>query len=145
MAYSQTNSNGTIYHVNRLRPWQRRALQNGRTPLPEAHGDQRWLSSPCRLQPVEPFQANPAEGSSGQVSASVVPPTQPYRFWPEDEMRQLISLRNGGATWAMIYREFPDRTHEAIKQAYHKRRHAIERQMENETAGAATSSNTAGP
>ncbi|CAG1965917.1 unnamed protein product [Fusarium graminearum] len=139
------NTNTKNPHVSRLRPWQRRALENGRTPLPEAQGDQRWLSSPCHSQqPAGSFtqgatSTTPAGESSGKASTNVATPSFSYRFWPEDEMRHLIALRNGGATWAMIYTEFPNRTHEAIKQAYHKRRHAIEQQMENEATGATSS------
>ncbi|QPC76677.1 hypothetical protein HYE68_007429 [Fusarium pseudograminearum] len=108
------NTNTKNPHVSRLRPWQRRALENGRTPLPEAQGDQRWLNSPCHSQqPAGSFtqgatSTTPAGESSGQASTNV-------------------------AT------EFPNRTHEAIKQAYHKRRHAIEQQMENEATGATSS------
>ncbi|KAM0352151.1 hypothetical protein ACHAPZ_000867 [Fusarium culmorum] len=142
---ANTNTNTKNPHVSRLRPWQRRALENGRTPLPEAQGDQRWLSSPCHSQqPTGSFtqgatSTTPAGVSSGQASTNVATPSFSYRFWPEDEMRHLIALRNGGATWAMVYTEFPNRTHEAIKQAYHKRRHAIEQQMENEATGATSS------
>ncbi|KAF5234509.1 hypothetical protein FAUST_7597 [Fusarium austroamericanum] len=139
------NTNTKNPHVSRLRPWQRRALDNGRTPLPEAQGDQRWLSSPCHSQQHAgsftqgATSTTPAGESSGKVSTNVATPSFSYRFWPEDEMRHLIALRNGGATWAMIYTEFPNRTHEAIKQAYHKRRHAIEQLMENEATGATSS------
>jgi hypothetical protein len=76
-------------------------------------------------------------------------------------MRRLIVLRNGGATWAAVFvssrvlsywksiltvylqAAFPNRTPEALKQAYHKRRYPVERQMEIEAAEAASSSQVA--
>ncbi|KAH7242518.1 hypothetical protein BKA59DRAFT_233178 [Fusarium tricinctum] len=78
--------------------------------------------------------ANTEEASSGTEAASMS-----YRFWSGDDMRSLIALRNSGATWPDVYAAFPERTPEAIKQAYHKRRHAIEREMVMEAEEASNS------
>ncbi|KAF4967659.1 hypothetical protein FSARC_4818 [Fusarium sarcochroum] len=159
---SGTNSSGTNTNINnnagRLRPWQRQALQNGRTPLPEAPGDRPWLQTPSNPPPSSSYasasvvSSSPGPGSGNQASASgtnagqASSPTsapQTYRFWTEEEMRRLITIRNGGAGWPDIFAAFPHRTPEAIKQTYHKRRYAIERQMQQEAAAAAAT--TAGP
>ncbi|KAM5516889.1 hypothetical protein FOXYSP1_03840 [Fusarium oxysporum f. sp. phaseoli] len=41
---------------------------------------------------------------------------------------------SGGAKWSAIAQAFPDRTFEALKQTYHKRRHAVEQKIEEEKA-----------
>jgi hypothetical protein len=132
MTNSNSNSNNS-HHASRLRPWQRSALENGRHPLPEAPGDRSWLSFPRGSQPPSssadiitslgsPSSAVPSEESSSQISANITvkhfhpqfpyavktnflkqPVPLNYRFWPEDEMRRLIVLRNGGATWAAVF------------------------------------------
>ncbi|RGP60796.1 hypothetical protein FLONG3_10715 [Fusarium longipes] len=158
MSQDSGSNNNHSDRINRLRPWQRRALHNGRTPLPEAPGQRPWLSVSSQLHgsrtdSATPLgsssQAIPLESSSGHRDDNGTSleqsgrPNEPvplnYRFWPEDEMRRLILLRNSGATWAAVYAAFPNRTPEAIKQAYHKRRHPIERQMEVEATEAASS------
>ncbi|KAF4447157.1 hypothetical protein F53441_9302 [Fusarium austroafricanum] len=122
MAYnSDSNNNSSNINTGNsrggLKPWQRRALQNGRTPLPESPGHRPWL--------------NPLSRTSPELAS--VSPTN-YRYWPEDEMRRLITLKRGGANWTYIKEAFSHRTLGAIKQAYHKRRHNVERQMELEAA-----------
>ncbi|KAH7211963.1 hypothetical protein DER44DRAFT_821885 [Fusarium oxysporum] len=57
-----------------------------------------------------------------------------YRFWEESELRRLIEMRSGGAKWRVIAQAFPDRAFEALKQTYHKRRHAVEQKIEEEKA-----------
>ncbi|KAI7758635.1 hypothetical protein LZL87_007026 [Fusarium oxysporum] len=57
-----------------------------------------------------------------------------YRFWEESELRRLIEMRSGGAKWSAIAKAFPDHTSEALKQTYHKRRHAEEQKIEEEKA-----------
>ena len=101
-----------------IQPWQQRALDNGRTPLPEAPGERPWLLS----QPLS--SQTPKAGARN------------YKFWPEQEMRRLITLKKSGCTWDALTVAFPDRTREAIRQAYHKRRHAVEKKMEIEAAEA---------
>ncbi|KIL90665.1 hypothetical protein FAVG1_06400 [Fusarium avenaceum] len=141
----------------RLHPWQLRALQNGRTPLPEAPGailciEPRASSQVAGSQSSNPpssidvlassaatntDEASGTEVARNQILFHQAPVTNirpkatsiTYRFWSGDDMRSLIALRNSGATWPDIYAAFPERTPEAIKQAYHKRRHAIEREM----------------
>ncbi|KAJ4258750.1 hypothetical protein NW762_007837 [Fusarium torreyae] len=169
------NNTDTNAHVGRVRPWQRKALQSGRNPLPESRGDRPWLNQtpsnprppPSSSQPGQPSNASTSFASSfsgtgsfsssqgpdnhsrasgtnaGQASSSsntIVPQT--YRFWTEEEMRRLITIRNGGAGWPDIFAAFPHRTPEAIKQTYHKRRYAIERQMQQEAAAAAAASSS---
>ncbi|KAH7198754.1 uncharacterized protein B0J16DRAFT_315054 [Fusarium flagelliforme] len=104
-----------------IQPWQQRALDNGRTPLPEAPGERPWLRSKSISSQT------PKNSKSVRVS---------YKFWPEEEMRRLITLKKSGATWDALTIAFPDRTREAIRQAYHKRRHAVEKKMEIEAAEA---------
>ncbi|KAM0558006.1 hypothetical protein ACHAPJ_005173 [Fusarium lateritium] len=166
---SKTNT-----HTGQVRPWQRKALKSGRTPLPESPGDRPWLNqAPSNPQPPSassqprqpstaftPFASSfsgtrsfsstlgPGNHSSasgtnaGQASSSNTDVPQTYRFWTEEEMRRLITIRNGGAGWPDIFAAFPHRTPEAIKQTYHKRRYAIERQMQQEAAATAPASSS---
>ncbi|KAH7253855.1 uncharacterized protein BKA55DRAFT_689356 [Fusarium redolens] len=135
-----------------FRPWQRRALENGRTPLPENPGERPWLNtssdtetatSSVTVPPASFTFISQRNASTLEVQASpdTVGVAQNYRWWTEGEKRRLIHLRNSGQTWAAISSAFPDRTLQALKQTYHKRRFAIERQMEKEAA-AATSADT---
>ncbi|SPJ75414.1 uncharacterized protein FTOL_05145 [Fusarium torulosum] len=140
----------------RLQPWQIRALQHSRTPLPEDPGERPWLNPRASSQitgsqsPNTPSfidvlsssgTTNTEEASFGTEATSMT-----YRFWSDDDMRSLISLRNRGATWPDVYAAFPERSPEAIKQAYHKRRHAIEREMimEAETVSSSQSNGNTG-
>ncbi|KAH6953332.1 hypothetical protein DER45DRAFT_617702 [Fusarium avenaceum] len=132
----------------RLHPWQIRALQNGRTPLPEAPGANLCIEPRASSQVAGSQSSNPPSSidvlsSSGTTNTEEASGTEAtsmtYRFWSGDDMRSLIALRNSGATWPDIYAAFPERTPEAIKQAYHKRRHVIEREMMMETEAASNS------
>ncbi|EXA43376.1 hypothetical protein FOVG_08363 [Fusarium oxysporum f. sp. pisi HDV247] len=126
-----------------LWPWQKRALENGRTPLPESPGERPWLN----LSPDTEISATPL---TALINASTPKPrdcgeyhqihvvTPHSRWWSESDMRRLIHLRNSGESWAAISAEFPGRTLQGVKQTYRKRRFATERQMEKE-AFAATS------
>ncbi|KAI1073006.1 hypothetical protein LB507_009127 [Fusarium sp. FIESC RH6] len=116
-----------------IQPWQQRALDKGRTPLPEAPGERPWLrskplSTPLSTQILETSKRAPAS----------------YKFWPEEEMRRLITLKKSGWTWDALTIAFPDRTREAIRQAYHKRRHAVEKKMDMEAAEAEEQGDTDG-
>ncbi|CAJ0551275.1 Ff.00g112050.m01.CDS01 [Fusarium sp. VM40] len=132
----------------RLQPWQLRALQNGRNPLPEAPGarpciDPRASSHVVRSQSSNPPSSIDVLSSSGTTNTDEASGTEAtsmtYRFWSGNDMRSLIALRNSGATWPDVYAAFPERTPEAIKQAYHKRRHTIEREMVMEAEAASNS------
>ncbi|KAI6754122.1 hypothetical protein HG530_013298 [Fusarium avenaceum] len=119
----------------RLHPWQIRALQNGRTPLPEAPGailciEPRASSQVAGSQSSNPPSSidvlsssdatNTEEASGTEVSgpqfhvhqATVAnirsqANSMTYRFWSGNDMRSLIALRNSGATWPDIYASFP--------------------------------------
>ncbi|PNP74729.1 hypothetical protein FNYG_11866 [Fusarium nygamai] len=108
-----------------LWPWQKRALENGRTPLPESPGERPWLN----LSPDTEISAAPLTALT-----NVATPNQ--RWWTESEMRRLIQLRNRGESWAAITVQFPGRTLQGVKQTYRKRRFATELQMEKETLAA---------
>ncbi|KAM0347611.1 hypothetical protein ACHAPU_004624 [Fusarium lateritium] len=156
---STSNVQITCSHGNQLQPWQVHALQNGRTPLPDSPGEKRWtnltsvpqvaggplLSSSISTNNSS-SQAPSENGNNGTTYFSEAShkeePTLMYRFWTEDEMRYLITLRNSGVAWPEVYVAFSHRTPEAIKQAYHKRRHAVERMMEMEAAAASSNDNT---
>ncbi|KAH7253856.1 uncharacterized protein BKA55DRAFT_538711 [Fusarium redolens] len=125
-----------------MRPWQERALKRGRTPLPESPGQRPWL-----LQEVSERYSVDREisGAAQQPDQADVPVSNPapanesrdlsYRFWEESELRRLIEMRSGGAQWSAIAQAFPQRTLEALKQTYHKRRHAMEQKIEDEKVG----------
>ncbi|KAM0248739.1 hypothetical protein ACHAP5_003229 [Fusarium lateritium] len=151
---SNSNRSSSSMSTNNLplQPWQLRALQNGRTPLPETPGERPWLDPRASTQIIGSQSSSVASAmnvlsfSSGTTNAvedssSAEAGSLTYRFWSDDDMRSLITLRNGGATWAVVYAAFPERTPEAIKQAYHKRRHAVEREMMMEAGASNSQSN----
>ncbi|KAF5251608.1 hypothetical protein FANTH_3218 [Fusarium anthophilum] len=120
-----------------LWPWQKRALENGRTPLPESPGERPWLN----LSPDTEISAAPLTAltnASGPKTRSshnnVATPNQ--RWWAESEIRRLIQLSNSGESWAAITAQFPGRTLQGVKQTYRKRRFATELQMEKEALAA---------
>ncbi|KAF5023075.1 hypothetical protein F66182_4832 [Fusarium sp. NRRL 66182] len=144
----------------RLKSWQRSALRHRRNPLPESPGDRPWIGQPSsNSQPsghssaTVPFassvsgassfyssssstnQPRPMSTDTGSASSSTAGVPQSYRFWPEAEMRRLIALKKSGADWPAVCAAFPNRTPEALKQAYHKRRYTVERQMAQEAEG----------
>ncbi|KAI1069099.1 hypothetical protein LB507_006097 [Fusarium sp. FIESC RH6] len=84
-----------------------------------------------------------ASGATSSDQTGTITPS--YVFWRGDELRRLVRMRNGGAKWSAIAEAFPERTLEALKQTYHKRRHATERLMAEEDAAAAAESEAAGP
>ncbi|KAL4726695.1 hypothetical protein ACLX1H_005583 [Fusarium chlamydosporum] len=111
-----------------LKPWQRRALEKGRTPLPEGPRGQSG-------------QAQAVEGQTRTgdcQSSSVVAPTTSgahqdfngplfgYRFWDAAELEHLIRLKREGLSWVEIKTHFPGRSLESLRQTYHKRRGAVE-------------------
>jgi hypothetical protein len=129
---SSSSSMGKSTNSVRLQPWQLRALQNGRTPLPEAPGakpciDPRASSQIAGSQLSHPTSSIDVLSSSGTTNTEEAsfgtevsrnrfpvyqaPKTNPrskatsmtYRFWSDDDMRSLISLRNSGATWPDVY------------------------------------------
>ncbi|KAF4958867.1 hypothetical protein FGADI_2069 [Fusarium gaditjirri] len=108
-----------------LWPWQKRALENGRTPLPENPGERPWQN----LSPDTEVSATPLTAPENVV-------TPHPRWWTESDMRRLIDLRNFGVSWPDISAQFPGRTLQGVKQTYRKRRFATERQMEKEALAA---------
>nr|RBR01557.1 hypothetical protein FVER53263_07221 [Fusarium verticillioides] len=121
-----------------MKPWHEKALKRGRTPLPEGPGQRPW--SP--LQPSERLSTNSevlgASQDPNHAEDAYQPQLQPkpaipsYRFWEESEVRLLIEMRSGGAKWSAIAQAFPNRTLEALKQTFHKRRHAVEQKIGEE-------------
>ncbi|KAF4958866.1 hypothetical protein FGADI_2068 [Fusarium gaditjirri] len=133
-----------------MQPWYRRALAKGRTPIPDSPGARPWLN---QESPSSAFEGQTQQGSRAKdgdkpstniavQNAEPAPTTatakatsctdQSYRFWTESDLRRLVEMRNGGAKWSAIASEFPDRTFEALKQTYHKRRHTVEQKMSGE-------------
>ncbi|KAM0332933.1 hypothetical protein ACHAPQ_005477 [Fusarium lateritium] len=149
---SSTSTSSMSTNSLPLKPWQLWALQNGRTPLPETPGERPWLDPRASSQITGSQSSDVASAmnvlsfssgttNAGEDSSSTEATPLTYRFWSDDDMRSLISLRNGGATWSVVYAAFPERTPEAIKQAYHKRRHAVEREMMMEAGASNSQSN----
>ncbi|EWG46958.1 hypothetical protein FVEG_07221 [Fusarium verticillioides 7600] len=103
-----------------MKPWHEKALKRGRTPLPEGPDQRPW--SP--LQPSERLSTNSevlgASQDPNHAEDAYQPRLQPkpanpsYRFWEESEQA------------------FPNRTLEALKQTFHKRRHAVEQKIGEE-------------
>ncbi|RFN53024.1 hypothetical protein FIE12Z_2702 [Fusarium flagelliforme] len=91
--------------------------------------------------PAPAATATPDPSNSEQTGTV----TPSYVFWRGDDLRRLVRMRNGGAKWSAIAEAFPERTLEALKQTYHKRRHATERLMAEEDAEAAAEAAAAGP
>ncbi|KAF4340523.1 hypothetical protein FBEOM_5561 [Fusarium beomiforme] len=127
-----------------MKPWQTRALGQGCTPLPENPGERPWLRStvyPTRRSGLRPGSiahsegsttvqgSNPANNSIANPAAANEGRNQSCRFWEESELRRMIEMRSGGAEWSAIVRAFPDRTLEALKQTYRKRRHGMEQKL----------------
>ncbi|KAF9776521.1 hypothetical protein IL306_005273 [Fusarium sp. DS 682] len=127
MTESNSNTSG------QLQPWQIRALQNGRTPLPESPGERPWLNPSISSEPTR-TPATESSTNTAQTSQEPTNTTRNSRYWSDDDMRRLINMRNGGGAWATIKQAFPDRTLEALKQTYHKRRHGLEGKMSEEKA-----------
>ncbi|KAM0385623.1 hypothetical protein HYE67_010033 [Fusarium culmorum] len=122
-------------HQQGLKPWQRRAVDRGRTPLPENPGARPWETKPTTQDQTSsgntPGSA-PSSGDGTNQSASQPATTvaaYPYRFWPTEEIERLIRLRRDGLSWNQIKDHFPDRSLESLKQTYHKRRAAVEAEM----------------
>ncbi|RSM08716.1 hypothetical protein BHE90_009113 [Fusarium euwallaceae] len=77
---------------NILTPWQERALQKGRTPLPEAPGARPWVSHPETLvaAPAAYFGLAPDTGSSSGVR------------WDVTDIAKLLALSQKGKKWEEI-------------------------------------------
>ncbi|KAG9497893.1 hypothetical protein J7337_010765 [Fusarium musae] len=106
-----------------MKPWHEKALKRGRTPLPEGPGQRPWPA----LQQSERLSTNSEVLGASQDpnhAEDAVPTPAPakasessnpsYRFWEESE------------------RAFPNRTLEALKQTFHKRRHVVEQKIGEE-------------
>ncbi|KAM0491658.1 hypothetical protein ACHAP8_010431 [Fusarium lateritium] len=126
-------------HQPGLKPWQRRALDCGRTPLPEKPGIHPWAanSAGTTQDQVSSGNAAPAsalstgDGTSQSAShTTTVATSHTYRFWSAAELERLIRLRRNGLSWIQIKDHFPDRSLESLKQTYHKRRGAVEAEMD---------------
>ncbi|KAJ4317170.1 hypothetical protein N0V84_007474 [Fusarium piperis] len=77
---------------NIVTPWQGRALQNGRTPLPEGPGERPWVSHPNTLvaAPAAYFGLAPDNGSSHGTR------------WDIQAIAKLLALRQRDTTWEDI-------------------------------------------
>ncbi|KAF4500314.1 hypothetical protein FAGAP_3464 [Fusarium agapanthi] len=130
-----------------MQPWHRRVLAKGRTPLPDSSGARPRLTQKSAVSAVEVKNqeksrakgSKPSANSAAQnnepartTTAAVAGIDQLYRLWAKSDLRRLIKMRNGGAKCSAIALEFPDRTREALKQTYHKRRHTVEQMIEEE-------------
>ncbi|KAI6771195.1 hypothetical protein HG531_010050 [Fusarium graminearum] len=142
-----------------LKPWHRWALDRGRTPLPEKAGARPWETKSTNTSQDQTSSGNtpgsaPSSGDGTNQSASQPTTTvaaYPYRFWPTEEIERLIRLRRDGLSWNQIkvlqlaissvwqyemtnpcfpQDHFPDRSLESLKQTYHKRRAAVEAEMD---------------
>ncbi|KAF5983716.1 hypothetical protein FCOIX_3064 [Fusarium coicis] len=105
-----------------MKPWDEKALNRGRISLPEGPGQRQWL-------PLQPSERLYRFGAPAKASESSNPS---YGFWKESEVHRLIEMRSGGAKGSAIAQAFPNRTLEALKQAFHKRRHAVEQKVGEE-------------
>ncbi|KAH6953333.1 hypothetical protein DER45DRAFT_634769 [Fusarium avenaceum] len=121
-----------------MKDWQKKAIREGRTPLPDFLGDKPSLATvgdlPAHLESAQTGTSSSHRSSSATVSTPASSLNQSYRFWSESDIRRLIEMRNGGMEWNAIAVKFPDRTLESIKQTFHKRRHAVEKRMAEERA-----------
>ncbi|CEI66066.1 hypothetical protein FVEN_g4523 [Fusarium venenatum] len=126
-------------HQPCLKRWQRRALDRGRTPLPEKPGSHPWAANSAETSQDQISPGNAASAStlstSDGTSQSASQPTSiatsyAYRFWSVAELERLIRLRRNGLSWIQIKNHFPDRSLESLKQTYHKRRGAVEAEMD---------------
>ncbi|KAF5595697.1 hypothetical protein FPCIR_4367 [Fusarium pseudocircinatum] len=130
-----------------MQPWYQRALAKGRTPLPDSPGARPWLPRKPTVSELEESNQQETRNYGDKPSTEIVvqnkepasPTTraatsmdQSYRFWTESDLRRLTEMRNGGAKWSAISLEFPDRTLEALKQTYHKRRYTVEQKIKKE-------------
>ncbi|KAF5605728.1 hypothetical protein FPANT_1131 [Fusarium pseudoanthophilum] len=131
-----------------MQPWHQRALAKGRTPLPDSPGARPWLPQKPIVSELEDSNQQERRNDGDRPSTDIVVQNnelastttraaktsmnQSYRFWTESDLRRLTEMRNGGAKWSTIALEFPYRTHEALKQTYHKRRHTVEQRIEKE-------------
>ncbi|KAF5618782.1 uncharacterized protein FTJAE_12143 [Fusarium tjaetaba] len=127
-----------------MKPWHEKALKRGRTPLPEGPGQRPWLPLQLSEHRSTTLEVSGASQDHNHVQDAV--PTTAlveanesraplYRFWEESEVRRLIEMRSGGAKWSAIAQTFPNRTIEALKQTFHKRRHAVEQKIGEERSG----------
>ncbi|KAF5023076.1 hypothetical protein F66182_4833 [Fusarium sp. NRRL 66182] len=139
---------------HRLRPWQQKALDKGRTPLPEGPGDSQPRSSTMGNSSREPVSSD--GGYSPPPECTVGTPTQSpvsadtaasspdpcsihfflqvsnrrHKFWTDEALEKLIRLkRDESLDWASIHRHFPARTLESLKRMYHKKRRETEERM----------------
>ncbi|KAF5626027.1 hypothetical protein F52700_8742 [Fusarium sp. NRRL 52700] len=124
-----------------LKPWQVRALANGRTPLPESPGCRPWLQDSSTQDASEPSQQAIVTTASSSSSFPSTPEAalsrsqaatdsnQSYKFWDKNEVKRLVELKREGKSWKDISEHFPARSIEALKQTYHKRRATAEEQM----------------
>ncbi|KLP06883.1 uncharacterized protein FFB20_01512 [Fusarium fujikuroi] len=125
-----------------MQHWYQRALAKGRTPLPDSSGARPWVSQEPTVSELEVSNqqerrsngdGKPSTDTAVQINEPASTTTtaaagvdQSYRFWTESDLHRFIEMRNGSAKWSAIALEFPDRTLEALKQTYHKRRHTVE-------------------
>ncbi|KAG4253604.1 hypothetical protein FPRO03_07564 [Fusarium proliferatum] len=131
-----------------MQHWYQGALAKGRTPLPGSSGARPWLSQEPTVSELEVSNqqerrsnggGKPSTDTAVQINEPASTTTtaaagvdQSYRIWAESDLRRLTEMRNGSAKWSAIALELPDRTLEALKQTYHKRRHTVEQRIEEE-------------
>ncbi|KAI1025151.1 hypothetical protein LB504_009844 [Fusarium proliferatum] len=127
-----------------MKPWHEKALKRGRSPLPEGPGQRPWLPlEPHERPPINREVSGAPQGPNhAEYTVLTSAPDEAnesrnlsYRFWEESEVRRLIEMRSGGAKWSAIAQVFPNRTLEALKQTYHKRRHAVEQRIGEKKSG----------
>ncbi|KAI8724192.1 hypothetical protein NCS52_00276900 [Fusarium sp. LHS14.1] len=77
---------------NIIAPWQDKAMQKGRTPLPEDPGARPWVTHPETLvaAPAAYFGLAPDTGSSSGVR------------WDVTDIAKLLALREKGEKWEEI-------------------------------------------
>ncbi|CAM1505836.1 Fc.00g114730.m01.CDS01 [Cosmosporella sp. VM-42] len=109
-----------------LRPWQRKALKRGRTPLPESPGHRPWLPTTHDADFVlvrQPTKAvpRPIPQKKLRSEATGLPKCQ----WSRSEIQLLLDLRSKKVHWIEMQEYFPNRSIDGIKQAWWKYRLSV--------------------
>ncbi|KAF7551253.1 hypothetical protein G7046_g7769 [Stylonectria norvegica] len=125
----------------RLRPWQRKALKKGRTPLPEGPGQRPWKSNGTRSN-ITKSNRNESKGpkSKGTKSngtkddisrnrlgelLSRQPRGSHYNAWSTKDLELLCALKAENLPWKDIFLHFPQRTPDAVARAWSSYRHKV--------------------
>jgi hypothetical protein len=90
--------------TSELRPWQVKALQAGRTPLPEAAS--QTLEKPATARQVVSFPAGIRHNRTVKAYLAQRRHREteggPRTLWKQEELDLLYELKTGGATWEEI-------------------------------------------